>query len=205
MTTTRATASGTVASVTAFVLAALFASCLFLAACVQSTVPGPTHDASVASVKQIRAAAEKGDADAQFKLGMTYYYGYDVAQDSAQAALWFRKAAEQGNSNAQCALGVMYDTGQGVAQDDTQAAFWYHKAAVQEKAAPYPVAVGTHEKPSQTGGVHINPHAQNDLGGMDLQARVAMNCTQARAWLRKSSLAVANQVRLLASRSCPSR
>ena len=41
--------------------------------------------------------AENGDADAQAKLGMSYYLGETVAKDLREAYRWFREAASQGD------------------------------------------------------------------------------------------------------------
>jgi len=76
-------------------------------------------------------AAEQGDADAQFNLGVRYGCGRGVRQDDVEATRWYRKAAEQGYSDAQLSLGFMYVNGRGVKQDDVQAARWYRKAAEQ--------------------------------------------------------------------------
>jgi TPR repeat protein len=81
--------------------------------------------------RDTRAAAERGDATAQYSLAGMYSEGLGVAQDDAQAVAWFRKAAEQGNADAQANLGAMYNTGRGVAQDYMQAAAWLLKAAEQ--------------------------------------------------------------------------
>ncbi len=83
-------------------------------------------------VAQLRAAAEQGDADAQFELGGWYDYGLEgVLQDDAQAVAWYREAADQGLAEAQYTLGNMYRTGRGVPQDFTQAVEWYREAADQ--------------------------------------------------------------------------
>ena len=76
-------------------------------------------------------AAEQGDADAQFRLGLAYEKGKGVQQDSAQAAEWYRKAAEQGHAIAQFMLGVMYGSGDGVPQDLEQSAAWHEREADQ--------------------------------------------------------------------------
>lgn len=78
--------------------------------------------------------AEKGDADAQFRLGAMYAYGQEVAKDYKQAVRWYTKAAEQGDPRAQIPLGAMYYQGQGVRQDHKQAIKWYTRAAEQGKA-----------------------------------------------------------------------
>jgi TPR repeat protein len=83
----------------------------------------------------IRAKAERGDAGAQYELGLMYSIGDQYPQDFGEAAKWMRKAAEQGEAEAQCFLGALYETGDGVPQDDTEAAKWYRKAADQGFAA----------------------------------------------------------------------
>lgn len=56
------------------------------------------------SADKYREAAEQGDAEAQYNLGLCYYNGEGVQQDYTQAVHWWRKAAEQGNARAQEAL-----------------------------------------------------------------------------------------------------
>ena len=82
----------------------------------------------------IKKAAEQGDAEAQYSLGVCYYYGYGVEQDDAEPADWFRKAAEQGYAEAQNNLGVCYYYGYGVEQDYKKAVKWWVKAAEQGNA-----------------------------------------------------------------------
>ena len=85
-------------------------------------------------VAALRADANAGDADAQFKVGALYYSGESVPQDYAQAVSWIRKAAEQGHGRASFNLGAMYANGQGVPQDYELAVTWYRKAADQGNA-----------------------------------------------------------------------
>jgi len=79
-------------------------------------------------------AAENGDSDAQYRIGLMYLNGEGVSQDLAQAARWYRKAAEQGNSDAQFGLGVLYFHGQGVPENTEETAKWYRRAAEQGNA-----------------------------------------------------------------------
>ena len=79
--------------------------------------------------KLLHSAAEKGDAVAQFNLGLMYRNGDGVPKDSREAAKWFRKSAEQGNAVAQCNLGLMYAEGDGVLKDSVQAHAWYNNAS----------------------------------------------------------------------------
>ena len=84
-----------------------------------------------AQVAEYRAAAEKGDAEAQLNLGRCYYNGDGVTKDLEKAAYWCRKAAEQGHAKAQFNLGWCYEKGEGVPKDLEKAAYWYQKAAEQ--------------------------------------------------------------------------
>ena len=89
------------------------------------------------TVDELRARAEQGDADAQIKLGVRYYYGRGVPEDDAEAERWLRLAAEdrerepvdelrakaeQGDAAAQYNLGTQYADGRGVPQDLVEAA-----------------------------------------------------------------------------------
>jgi len=47
------------------------------------------------AVKWYHAAAERGEPQAQFNLGVFYEHGQVVPQDFAEAAKWYRLAAEQ--------------------------------------------------------------------------------------------------------------
>lgn len=82
-----------------------------------------------AGLDEDKAAAIRGDASAQFRLGVMYGKGEGVPLDYAEALKWYRKAAEQGHVRAQNNLGSMYHGGKGVPQDDAEARKWYRKAA----------------------------------------------------------------------------
>src|SRR5690349_7527697 len=83
----------------------------------------------VTAAKEYRPLAEKGDAEAQYRIGRMYEFGNGYPEDKAQGIAWVRKAADQGHVDAEQELGVVYATGDGVAQDDAQAAAWFRKAA----------------------------------------------------------------------------
>lgn len=78
-----------------------------------------------------KSLAEKGNAEAQMKLGELYKSGKEVAQNVAESAKWYRKAAEQGMKDAQFKLGELLFEGKGIAQDAKEAADWLEKAASQ--------------------------------------------------------------------------
>ena len=109
--------------------------CLLLG-CVRLNAEQTTTNAEAFEV--IKAKAEKGDATAQFNLGLLYDNGQGVTQDYAEALKWYRKAADQGNAKAQFNLGFLYDNGQGVTQSELEAYIWFSLAAAQgSKGAPH--------------------------------------------------------------------
>src|SRR5664279_5226523 len=81
------------------------------------------------AAKELRPVAERGDAEAQYRIGLMYEYGKGYPQDKAQGIVWFRKAADQNHASAQTELGIIYATGDGAKQDDAQAFAWFQKAA----------------------------------------------------------------------------
>src|ERR1035437_6883152 len=58
------------------------------------------------SIEEIKAQAEKGNAAAQFELGLRYYHGLGLQSDYREAVNWYRKAAAKGHALAQLNLGV---------------------------------------------------------------------------------------------------
>ncbi len=112
-----------------------------------------------------RRAAEQGNAEAQFMLGVAYGLGKGVPQDYTQEAYWDRKAAEQGIAWAQFGLGELYYNGNGLPQDYAQAAVWLRMAADQ--------------------GI---PDAQFSLGTLyDSGKGVSQDYAQAVVWYRKAA------------------
>ena len=85
-------------------------------------------------IKDLKAKALQGDADAQYALGQKFHDGDDVEQDYEEALKWYRMAAEDGHADAQYSLGVMYDLAEGVDKDYEEAMTWYLRAAVQGHA-----------------------------------------------------------------------
>ena len=52
-------------------------------------------------LRELQARAKRGDADAQFGLGLMYDMGKGVSEDDKEAVKWYKLAAEQGNADAQ--------------------------------------------------------------------------------------------------------
>lgn len=97
------------------------------------------------NIKELKAKAEAGDAEAQCDLGYRYYYavkytycsllghiyyrGDEAERDYKKAFKWYTKAAKQNHPKAQCRLGDLYYYGDGVKQDYKKAFKWFKKAA----------------------------------------------------------------------------
>ncbi|KAF0188956.1 MAG: hypothetical protein FD168_1175 [Desulfobulbaceae bacterium] len=104
---------------------------------------------------------EKGDAAAQFQLGIMYEYGFGVSPDIYQSQTWYRasaesgylpakqrltvisqefskglpalrESAERGDIGAQHSLAIMYKYGLGVPEDEKQSLFWYRKCTITQ-------------------------------------------------------------------------
>ncbi len=73
--------------------------------------------------------ARKGDAAAQYQLGLLYLTGNGAIQDFEEAARWFELAAEKNHALAQYELGMIYKVGYGVAADLEKSYMWLNLAA----------------------------------------------------------------------------
>lgn len=105
----------------------------------------PLSDADRAeAVRLYRLAGERGDVQAQLRLGNLYHEGQGVPVDLAEAARWYRLALPQvqaragrGDPEAQEWLGDLYRQGRGVQQSGDLALLWYLRAAEQGRASSY--------------------------------------------------------------------
>lgn len=75
------------------------------------------------------AAAEKGNDEAQYYIGLCYHDGKGVQKDLNKALQWLKKSAEKNNENALYQLGEWYLNGDGVRKDTDEALKWYRKSA----------------------------------------------------------------------------
>ncbi|MRW83791.1 sel1 repeat family protein [Pseudoduganella sp. FT26W] len=82
-------------------------------------------------------AAQKGDPQAAYYLGLMYQNGMAVARNMKAAAHWLQFSADHQNPAAMYALAKLYLAGDGVKRDDLAARRWIEKAADLE----YPEAV----------------------------------------------------------------
>jgi TPR repeat protein len=92
-------------------------------------VPGRPVESERALFNQVKAQADKGDAEAQLQLGNFYANGVGVAPDTSKAFKWHRKAAEKGLASAQYQVGMDYVNGDGVKSSRAEAVHWFRAAA----------------------------------------------------------------------------
>lgn len=86
-------------------------------------------------------AAERGDAAAQFNLGMIYENGLDDSKYAAEgnrpeAVRWLSAAAEQGLARAQVKLAELYAGQPDIAENSVRACGWYLLATQSLRGAP---------------------------------------------------------------------
>jgi len=77
-----------------------------------------------------RPRADRGDAEAQYRLGMMLRFGWGVDKDAAAAAAMLRLAADRDHPLAQAELGTMYRLGRGVPENPQEAARLLRAAAL---------------------------------------------------------------------------
>ncbi|MBA4382671.1 MAG: sel1 repeat family protein [Sideroxydans sp.] len=117
------------------------------------------------ALKEWKALAAKGDAEAQFQLGVMYGSGMGVESNIDTAVQWYSKAAKQNHAKAAHVMSIAYRGGQGVKKDEAASLEWLKKAA--ELGAP---------------------RAQNTLGDRYFDGDgVAKDFAQALAWYQKAA------------------
>lgn len=82
----------------------------------------------------LRRAAENGNVEAQWQLGLLFANGQGLQLNYVEAAHWIEMAAQQGFTRAQSLMGWLHANGLGVRQDSAEAGRWYMLAAEQGSA-----------------------------------------------------------------------
>jgi TPR repeat protein len=108
--------------------------------------------------ESIQAKADRGDADAQFRLAFAYSStGLHQAPDYQRAAEWYTKAADQDHSLAQFNLGMMHMQGQGVPRDVAKGIGWFQKAAQQgDPGAQFHLGMNHHRAIAEASPPHAS-------------------------------------------------
>ena len=79
--------------------------------------------------KNLYNAAENRNANAQFKLALSYHSGIGTELNLEKAFYWYQKAAENGYNAAQYILSILYKEGKGTEKNLEKSFHWCQKAA----------------------------------------------------------------------------
>jgi TPR repeat protein len=78
----------------------------------------------------LKKQAAKGEAEAQFRLGVCYDKGEGITRNNKQAVLLYEKAASQNHAYAQNNFGVCYEQGLGLEKNFEKAKMYYQEATL---------------------------------------------------------------------------
>jgi TPR repeat protein len=103
--------------------------------------------------KHLLEAAERGDAEAQFNLGIIYENGlndsrYVVEGNRSEAVRWLLAAAEQGLPRAQIKLAEIYAGEPDIPESSVKACGWYLLAMTNLRGAHLQKAQSAYERAS---------------------------------------------------------
>jgi TPR repeat protein len=93
----------------------------------------PPIPPTATEVRDLLAAAMRGNVDAENSIASYYERGLGVKQSDSLAGKWFLKAAQQGNAEAIEAVVFRYETGLGLPRSHAKAVFWYRRGASSRK------------------------------------------------------------------------
>jgi TPR repeat protein len=94
------------------------------------SMPARANEAD--TFKAMVALADKGDAEAQYHVGMMYHMGIGTQKDPRQALEWFQKATASNDPLGAYKLGCYYDgQGEGVVASDATEALKYKLVAAK--------------------------------------------------------------------------
>jgi TPR repeat protein len=82
------------------------------------------------ALQLVRAAADRGDANAQWKTGvLLHMLGRGGLGTPQEAFRYYKMSADQGHKLAMYFVGVAYRRGEGVDQDEEEACRWWERGA----------------------------------------------------------------------------
>src|SRR5277367_3552672 len=138
--------------------------------------------------KHLLEAAERGDAEAQFNLGIIYENGwndsrYVVEGNRPEALRWLLAAAEQGLPRAQIKLAEMYAGGTDIAASYVTACGWYLLATTSLRGIHLHRAQSGYERASS----HLTP-AQIAKARRFARSWKPKRRNEAATWITRKSL-----------------
>lgn len=77
-------------------------------------------------------AAELGNAESQYNLGVCYQFGYGTDQNDSIATSWYLKSAEQGWTDSEYKMSYAYIKGTGIEKDEQKAFDYTLKCATKK-------------------------------------------------------------------------
>jgi uncharacterized protein len=86
---------------------------------------------SIEAIKWYTLAADQGEQESTYNLGVLHFTGEGVAIDRAEGCRWFEKSARLGYAAGQFAAGECYEKGFGRPKDAIKAKYWYDLAKAQ--------------------------------------------------------------------------
>ena len=84
---------------------------------------------AIGALKAFNKASQRGNHEAQYRIGLMYRDGVGISKDDKEAAYWFRKAASNGHVESEYEIGLCFLQGRGVLQDMRVGAEWLWRAA----------------------------------------------------------------------------
>jgi TPR repeat protein len=84
---------------------------------------------------EVKHMARNEDPEAQYLLGLLYFNGQGVRQNTDQGLYWLEKSADNGFYSAAAELGQIYLSGSRVPRDETKAAFWIERSTELAEAS----------------------------------------------------------------------
>lgn len=117
-----------VATVAVFLTVAAFAGCHTEEGDLQKGLSASRQQDYKTAAKYFTAAAEQGNAEAQYRLAECYAKAEGLERDYEKAFGWMMKAAEQGCPLAQMCIGFYYDAGIGVQKDTDEGKKWVNQS-----------------------------------------------------------------------------
>ena len=132
-----------------------------------------------ADVKELTAAANKGNRKAQAQLGELLLRGsteYKVPQDRPKALTLLEQAARAGEASAAFRIGMLLDDGDGVAQDRARALDYFRAAAAGGSGEAYH-NIGA----AYASGRGVKPDLAEALGWLTLAAKHGASAEAAEA------------------------
>ena len=162
-------------------------------------MPRNVSDDKLKSERVLRDAMD-GNAEAQYKVGLSYFNGKDgFDQDYKKAFEWFSKAYEQSNRDSLFYMGYLYSCGLGV-EKDIMIGFDYYFKAHKIRPSYMPTVTNIGYNFEQLGNFkktrkwyckaakENHAHAQNNLGILYREGRgVKRNIRKAIVWFTKAA------------------